>query len=382
MLNKTSMVRWMIVGGIVAAAIGLMSPAVSSAQTTVRVDCEAGESVQAALNAAATVPGRITILVHGVCKEAIEITRDDVTIRGGIPEDGFTLVDESGESGRVSIYINSARKVVIENMTIMLPIEETQFHMMGVFAIDASNLELRDLSIIGGSDGIRTTHSSASLLKVQTRDQKWYGVIITGGRAYLSEVEVRHSRSTGLLVSMMDYISVRSSGFSENKGAGIGIEGSHALIRSTGIKGNSAGIGISNGSFVKLLHVDILDNESTGVLVQAQSYLHLDGAQIENNLGHGIYAQLDSLVVAEAISTDAFNYIRNNALSGIYLGDTSILRANTRLSVASNGEWGVYCETAPATAYVTRPGMQAWSIAGNGLGATNCPPLGISGRLP
>lgn len=67
--------------------------------------------------------------------------------------------------------------------------------------------------------------------------------------------------------------------------------------------------------------------------------------------------------------------------NGVSLFDTSLASGGSP-TIRDNAGYGVFCAVAPAVAHVTGTGYGAAGIIGNGLGASNCPPLGFPGRIP
>ncbi len=74
--------RVWLVAGSVALAVGLAGGAdAQSAPVFVDVDCGAGETIGDALVKTAAEP-HVVLSISGVCRESVEIRRDDVELQG------------------------------------------------------------------------------------------------------------------------------------------------------------------------------------------------------------------------------------------------------------------------------------------------------------
>lgn len=83
---------------------------------TVQVDCAAGDSINAAL---ANPARELTVEIHGVCNEDVEIRRDRVTLIGATSPaaDGVRAVDTTDDLG-AAVLVRDARDVRIENLSL------------------------------------------------------------------------------------------------------------------------------------------------------------------------------------------------------------------------------------------------------------------------
>jgi hypothetical protein len=148
----------------------------------------------------------------------------------------------------------------------------------------------------------------------------------------------------------------------------------------TAITGNLVGVFLTTGATALMGAGNrINDNRAEGVRVWEGSRTTLGGGVvIEGNGGMGVFVTGGSLVQA----FDAT--IQNNQGSGIHLADTSLAGGTLtdKPIITGNAGWGVFCDAPPAVAQVRLPGLPAATILGNAAGTTNCPGLGIPGRVP
>lgn len=97
-----------VASGVLATGIASM-PMTAAAQKpsgNVTVDCDAGQSIQAAVNKAnPRVP--LTLVVSGTCKENVLIRRDNVTIDGS---------DDGAVSG--TLGVSEGSRITIQNLCI------------------------------------------------------------------------------------------------------------------------------------------------------------------------------------------------------------------------------------------------------------------------
>lgn len=117
-----------------AIGLALLGPAVAGAQgggppsgvapgppvpatLTVQVDCEAGDSIAAALARPAT---QLTLEISGICMEDVTIRREQVTLRGADPSvDGLRGVGPGTLPADGVVRIVGARAVHLENLAVI-----------------------------------------------------------------------------------------------------------------------------------------------------------------------------------------------------------------------------------------------------------------------
>ena len=98
---------------LTALAPPAVKATVSATGKSVVVDCDKGESINKALTTSAEV---LVVEVRGLCKENVEINREDVTLRGRDPQtDGVRGIDTE-DPRDAAVALRAGRAVRIENL--------------------------------------------------------------------------------------------------------------------------------------------------------------------------------------------------------------------------------------------------------------------------
>jgi hypothetical protein len=205
-------------------------------------------------------------------------------------------------------------------------------------------------------------------------------VQVVGGHLVLSATLVARGASSGISGTRGATLALFDATISDNTSSGISLsDGSDAFIADVTVTGGRVGLAL-NAANASLSGGRIADSEASGITVQDGSHLSIGGgAVVEGHGSAGIFVTGGSHVVPVNVT------IRDNAGSGIALGDTSILRSfflTDKPSITGNGGFGVSCDAAPAVSHVTPNGLPAAAVTGNVRGGSNCPPLGLAGRVP
>lgn len=129
------------IGGFVLCLGTMVMPVAAYA---VQVNCDAGQTISAALAQGATL-----VKVSGTCTESVEILRDDVTIQG---MNGATL------NGGISI--NAARRILIKNLTVKNGAEALDVGTVDVFLDRGASATLDNVKIKKAAVGVYATGSS------------------------------------------------------------------------------------------------------------------------------------------------------------------------------------------------------------------------------
>ena len=139
----------MMASAALAVGIALMplSALAKKPSGDVTVDCDAGQSIQAALNKASqSVP--LTLNVMGSCEEVVDIKRDDVSVNGN---------NNAVISG--TIYLRGANRITIENITVTGP-------GLGVSVIGSNYVQLLNAIITENEDWTAVVANESSSLKI------------------------------------------------------------------------------------------------------------------------------------------------------------------------------------------------------------------------
>lgn len=273
---KTSLTAlWLLavvgIGGVAKAA-------------TLNVDCSANETLRRALVQAS--PGD-RILVQGVCRERITISKDHITVRGV----NGAVIDGGGTLGS----------------------ELPPFGEVGVVKVDgAQGVNLRGLRIINGpSDGILVRNGGAiSGHNLSIRDNSSHGILVIGNSfAELSNVSILRSGTIGL------YVLNGSSAVLERR----------IRVRESG----QNGIAIDTASSVEARGADVMstNNAQDGFSIESESAWRILGAPESEG----------TMLIAE-----------NNGRAGLFLGQSTLtitgggpFAGNFTVNLSNNGTFGM-----------------------------------------
>lgn len=236
--------RFLVATGIAVAFTQLL--AVSAAYAKM-VDCDKGQSLQAAVNTAAT--GTL-IQVTGTCTEKVNVDTDDVEIVG---IDGATVIGPPGSFGTFTVR---ARRVVILDFTV--------FGEAGFVVREGASAEIRGNSIqevtnVGISIGAGSYGNIRS--NYVTGDGSFSGIHIFQGSS----------------------ADIGGNTVINPTGCGICIEGaSSAVVSDNTVLDSISGIGALESSYIFLPGgaPNTLDGNDFGVACEADAVYRVDVAQV------------------------------------------------------------------------------------------------------
>jgi hypothetical protein len=239
---------------------------------TVNVDCNANQSLQAAINALDVV-GPHTINVNGTCKENLLIDqRGRLTIQG--PAGGTaTLSSPTSTAHVVSVF--RSRAIVLRRLVIT-------GGARGVFLRHASELRIEGSRIENNSD--------TGLFPIEN------STVLVGGTQAVQAVAITNNTGAGVF-SNGSFITI--GGFTtieDNGGPGVIMQGGRSFIQGpgNGIRRNGsrepgfAGVRVFKGAALDLTGVDVSGNFGPGVQAEFNAVLFLTNATIANNLEDGV----------------------------------------------------------------------------------------------
>ncbi|HTQ98814.1 MAG TPA: right-handed parallel beta-helix repeat-containing protein [Candidatus Acidoferrum sp.] len=262
--------------------------------TTVAVDCNAGQTITAVLNAQTTATPLI-INVSGTCNESVTIDRDDVSLVGT----NASIVAPANSNG---VAVRAAYRVTLDTLTITSSLN-------GVTIGDSPHVAIKNSKISGDFTGVFVTGlSSASIqnttITPKTTPSSATGLVVNGNAAATLATSTISDFVTGVGVYAIGSSSVTL--------------GSYLDASSTTISGNGIGVAILGNSTVM-----------TG------------NAVIENN-GNGVHAFASSTFLVPVAGTAT---VRNNQHPGIVLntGSTAALLNGSTLNISGNGDSAVQC---------------------------------------
>ena len=221
---------------VLSALMLLGSIDTAQADLTRKVNCDAGQTIQQALDASEGPGGELVIIVRGTC-EGAQITRDNITIQG---EAGATIV------GRLIVF-------------------------------GPARVTLRNLAITGPEDGLVVRGGRARVIDCQIFENEGIGVAVRDGAmvALSGVTDVSDNLLSGILVDNSD---VRIAG----RVAGNGEDG---------VRVDRQGNVVLQGSAV------VEGNHQSGIQLRLHSTLDLtEQSQVLDNWDLDIYAVEDSAI--------------------------------------------------------------------------------------
>lgn len=153
----------------VAAALAWPTAASALADLVVNVDCASGGRINQALNRPTVVDRRLVVVVSGTCTENVTIERDDVVLRAQGSGGGVSAADPS----KPAIVINGARRVVLENLSVVGGLDAVQ-------ATGGASVAIRASAIRNGvQNGVRIESGSSAVVDGSTiEDNGEIGVLV------------------------------------------------------------------------------------------------------------------------------------------------------------------------------------------------------------
>lgn len=322
-----------------SARVGAVEGQVAELGATVRpysayVDCDAGETLRAALNRAQTAPSA-WIQVSGTCREAVQILSDRVTIRGA-PTATIEAPPDSGEAVLVRGLGTQLSDLTIRANSVALSVSQG--------GVMAWNLH----TIGGGVEGRfgTSTQVSASIIEGQVRAQEG---------SYVSLYESTVSATRGLA-------AVYASGAQVD------------LFRCQIEVAPGWAARVENGSQLRLRGVTLNAGSLGGLLVGLGS-----SAELHSSWNYGAPATPTrisggpvGLVAAEGARVRLEGVEIEGNGDGIHIGDSSVvaLELYGSLRVTGNSGWGVLCADPPAVPQLVD--IDASHVFGNGTGDIAC----------
>jgi Right handed beta helix region len=293
-------------GLAVLAAVATASPGVAG---EIRVDCNGGQSLAAALGRAAAGE---TIIVRGTCRETVTIETDRVTIDGG----GQAVVDGVDRTRDV-IAIAGARGVT-----------------------------LRGLTVRNGREGLLATSGATFVLEKATVEESGsHGVEILGAQGDLRDVRSVRNGRAGVLISRNSQLDLSNATLTDNlTGLVIFTNSSARLFGSLVVKRNqtqgmTTGLGAS--IFAIGAAIDANDNGAEGLFLLQGGNLQLIGGTLRTNRNatHGVLLQQGSGLILgiEEFGVPGTAEAIGNGRSGLRAAGESVITASRIMPLTSQG---------------------------------------------
>ena len=281
-------------------------------QIVQEVDCDAGDTLTAALEAAE--PGD-TIRVTGTCTETVTITTDGLTLVG---EGGATI--DGGNAGQDVVTIDGPLDLTITGFTVQNGAE-------GILAIHSASFALSDTIVQNnGSHGIELNEASAEFTNITSQQNGRAGLIIARNSVIALTDSDLQNNLTGLVV--FNNATARLFGgnvMSQNATQGFTV--------------GLGGVAFSIGSTIS-----VNDNGSEGVLILQDGNVQLIGGVLEanNNGTDGIKLSQNSSIILGIVEFgvpgEAFTL--DNAGNGIKAATGSDVAASQIMPLTSRGNGG------------------------------------------
>lgn len=259
----------------------LVLPAMAGTHT---VDCNAGESLQQALDAGAGSAKPIEIEVTGTCYEDLRLTRDGVSILG----DGSTTIH-----GTLRMF--GSRAVVLRELTITGP-------GFGILMAD-SRARIFDSHIVdNGSSGIQASDNSTVRLIRSEVNGNWEGVRLNQSNLNLNNTSVDSNETDGALVLQNSSLTAWNSSMSGNGVLGIRVNWSSSIfLIGSRVDSNTYGIQMVTGSSGQLDDSRVVENAQFGIELTGNSALEVRHGIISGNGDNGVWVNAHSfLTLVEA----------------------------------------------------------------------------------
>jgi parallel beta-helix repeat protein len=321
-----------------ALVLLLSLPGTAGAATTpprtIKVNCNKGQSVQAALD---NVAAQLVVEITGVCAQTVTITRDDVTLRGvdGAIFEGTTPPSQT----LVGITVFRASDVALENLTV-------QGMRWGIRLDGGASATLTDVVLQENRTGLLVTNSSsASLAECTARNNVNYGLTAWQGSSLnvTSGTVVASNNLYGFVLSGSS-IGMESGSrieANDNGGGGIALQLSASALLAAGtvVANGNGGPGISaeSNSSVGVSGLEAVGNQQ-GVWADGAE-IDLFGATVTNNVEGGVFG-VDAATVILSGSSTVGNTVSNNGGSGIDISQNSFLSLS-RTTIQGNGQPGI-----------------------------------------
>ena len=233
----------------------VLASATASAQPTTRlVDCDAGERIQTAIDAARTGD---TILVRGVCVESIRIN-DEVA---RLTLDGQGLATIRGTNPTANAVLLAGRNITVRRFTIVGGRNGIALLRGGTALIEKNTIQE------SGDNGVNVAqhsyarivgntirlHPSAGIRVIESSFAR-IGFLDLDNSAPAGNVITGNGEAGGVLIQRSAGASLVGNTLSENRGPGVSVDaGSHGDLAGNLIDDNgSDGVAVSHNSFVQL----------------------------------------------------------------------------------------------------------------------------------
>ena len=327
----------------------LLAQVVSSANSSVSVDCDNGQSLSQTL-AKLNKLTPTTVSVSGTCTEYVDVFGFENLVLKGQP--GATLTQPAGQAGALFtalLYIESSRSVTVNGFSVQA---DTSTSAIAI-GHGSSDIRLRNLTITGGGEGIIVFENSQASIAYVKGQAPGYATL---GIYDLSDVHLEHSQFAA------------AAGAAFNVGVALGT--SHVTMYDTIISNMQVGIAAAQGSIIDLVVFTTYYNTGgpTDVKILNPAGTSLNGVQADGS---------SSLNLSSArLVIDRPGQTGGGTTGGVLLSDGSTMNGGTGNLVitASNGQGVVALDNSHAT-------LNGATVSGSlhgGLVATNLSSIDVA----
>lgn len=286
-------------------------PAAGPASRTVEVDCTQGGSLTRALG---TPARELTLVIHGLCRESVEIRRDHLLLRGSDPQ-----VDGIAPPAGGTLIIRDARHVSLEGLSVRT-VSAAALTVRNAAAVEVTGCTLAGGGVIAHHADLRFTD-----VGIDGGSTPW-GPRLFGGSLVCTRCTITGFRLATLYAAGAGVVQIADSTLAG--GSGITVRrGSRVIVEGSTVSGHPwyAG-GAYNGGF-----------------------LELDGSTVEGYLETGLRG---SLVLADTLqTTNPYHVNLASGASDVTVAGTSELLGDLHVegfatAVLSDGvsvDGGLYC---------------------------------------
>lgn len=297
------------------------------------VNCDKGDSLQAAIESGKGSAAPIEIELYGTCEEMITIPRDRVNITG---VDGATIV------GQVRHFGSS--NITLRNLVITGPGD-------GVLA-RSGRMRLIDVILIENEGhGVRAHDGAAvNLTRCQVVNNGGpFGVVAYGANVHLGDTDVFGHPDSGVAITNNSLADINGGSITGN---GEGVYANNSVITVSGTwVGDNAGMGISlAGARGHLFDATLSGNGTIGLYVNFTGSAAVYGGAIENNGESGVVADLHAV-----FSLDGTQVVGNGVHGVELLHDAGALIVGTSYVPANLSGLAAWCADEESSVQVHDP---------------------------
>jgi len=310
--------KWMNLGFLLvlgsAASVATAQSAVQPAP--VSVDCNNGQSLNVALSKLDKKTSN-TVLVNGTCTEYVQVFGFENLMLKGLT--GATLAQPSTGAGNLFnslLLIESSRSVTVQGFTIQA--DTATVPAIGI-GHGSSDIRLRSLTVVGGTEGILVFENSQVSIAYVTGQDPGY---------------------TPLGIYDSSDVHVERSLFQNTSGAlwhaGIDMAASHLTIYGTTISNMQVGMNAANGSIIDVQTFDTYYpfGGPTDVTIESPAATNYDGVNVDAG------SSLNILGAKLVINKPAQTW--GGTTAGLLISDGSNLNAaNGNLSITGSHGQGI-----------------------------------------